>query len=61
MSKTNDPSRPATVEDHHTLADCELDAVSGGTVSGLTPLMADKIGDVLGDLLGAALEWLGRL
>jgi hypothetical protein len=33
MSKTNDTSRPATFEDHHTLADSELDAVSGGTWS----------------------------
>ena len=30
MSKTNDTSRPATLEDHHTLADSELEAVSGG-------------------------------
>jgi hypothetical protein len=30
MSKTNDTSRPATLEDHHTLADSELDAVTGG-------------------------------
>jgi hypothetical protein len=31
MCKTNDISRPATLEDHHTLADSELDAVTGGT------------------------------
>jgi type VI protein secretion system component Hcp len=31
MSKTNDTSRLATLEDHRPLADCELDAVSGGT------------------------------
>jgi hypothetical protein len=30
MSKNNDTSRSATLEDHHTLADGELDAVSGG-------------------------------
>jgi hypothetical protein len=30
MSKTNDTSRPAALEDHGTLADSELDAVSGG-------------------------------
>ena len=30
MSKSNDTSRSATLEDHHTLADSELDAVSGG-------------------------------
>jgi hypothetical protein len=30
MSKSNDTSRPAALEDHHTLADSELDAVSGG-------------------------------
>jgi hypothetical protein len=30
MSKTNDISRPATLEDHRALADSELDAVTGG-------------------------------
>jgi hypothetical protein len=30
MSKTNDTSRLATLEDHRPLADSELDAVSGG-------------------------------
>jgi hypothetical protein len=30
MSKTNDTSSPATLEDHHTLADSELNEVSGG-------------------------------
>ena len=29
MSKTNDTSRLATLEDHDTLADSELDAVTG--------------------------------
>ena len=32
MSKTNGTSRPATLEDHHTLADSELEVVSGGIV-----------------------------
>jgi hypothetical protein len=35
MSKSNDTSRPAALEDHHTLADSELDAVSGGRLSPL--------------------------
>jgi hypothetical protein len=30
MSKANDTSRLATFEDHDTLADSELDTVSGG-------------------------------
>jgi hypothetical protein len=30
MSKTSDTSRSATPEDHRPLADCELDAASGG-------------------------------
>jgi hypothetical protein len=30
MSKSNDTSRPATLDDHRPLADSELDAVSGG-------------------------------
>lgn len=32
MSKTNDTSRPATLEDHRPLADSELDSVTGGLV-----------------------------
>jgi hypothetical protein len=30
MSKTNDTSKVAALEDHRTLADSELDAVTGG-------------------------------
>jgi hypothetical protein len=30
MSKSNDTSRPAALDDHRPLADSELDAVSGG-------------------------------
>jgi hypothetical protein len=30
MHKTNDTSRPVTLENHHPLAESELDAVSGG-------------------------------
>jgi hypothetical protein len=30
MSKTNETPRSATIEDHRSLADSELDAVSGG-------------------------------
>ena len=42
MSKTNDTPRPATFEDHHTLADSELDAVTGGLVVNaiIQPLIA---------------------
>ena len=32
MSKTNDTSSPAALDDHRPLADGELDAVSGGLV-----------------------------
>ena len=32
MSKTNDTSKPTTLEDHRPLADNELDAVTGGLV-----------------------------
>jgi hypothetical protein len=36
MSKTNDTSRLATLEDHRPLANSELDAVSGGwSLSGI--------------------------
>jgi hypothetical protein len=30
MSKTNDTSRPAALDDHRPLVDSELDAVTGG-------------------------------
>ena len=33
MSKTNDTSKHTTLEDHHPLADSELDAVSGGFIA----------------------------
>jgi hypothetical protein len=32
MSKTNDTSKPTTLEGHRPLADNELDAVTGGLV-----------------------------
>jgi hypothetical protein len=32
MSKTNETSRPATLDNHHPLADSELDRVTGGLV-----------------------------
>jgi len=42
MSKTNDTSSPATLEDHRLLADGELDAVTGGLVVNaiIMPLIA---------------------
>ena len=42
MSKSNNTSRPATLEDHHTLADSELDAVSGGIIPGELTDMGHK-------------------
>ena len=46
MSKTNDTSRSATLEDHRPLADSELDAVTGGLVVNaiIQPLIALDIG-----------------
>jgi hypothetical protein len=35
-SKTNDASRPATLEDHRPLVDSELDAVTGGATDNTT-------------------------
>jgi hypothetical protein len=37
MSKTNDTSNLATLDDHRPLADSELDAVSGGTLDAAAP------------------------
>jgi hypothetical protein len=42
MSKSNDTSRPAALEDHHTLADSELDTVSDGLLRGLRETIAGK-------------------
>jgi hypothetical protein len=63
MSKTNDTSRLATLEDHRPLADSELDAVSGGTVGEFIDGIATGIlGPSLADKLAiAALNALGRL
>jgi hypothetical protein len=59
MSKTNNTSRPATPEDHRPLADSELDAVTGGTLPGLGPMVADKTGDLASDLVTALLWFAG--
>jgi hypothetical protein len=37
MSKTDDTSRPAALEDHRPLADTELDAVAGGKLIDAAP------------------------
>ena len=37
MSKTNDISKFVIAEDHHTLADSELDAVTGGRIPAQHP------------------------
>jgi hypothetical protein len=45
MSKTNDTSNIATLEDHRPLADSELDAVTGGrTVGGFPSVSAGALG-----------------
>jgi len=58
MSKTNDVSRLAMLEDHNTLADSELAAVSAGMLY-LKPTegLADK---GIGSLMSAVLERLGK-
>ena len=43
MSKSNDTSKVATLEDHRTLADSELDAVSGGVIKAMGNLKWDVI------------------
>jgi bacteriocin-like protein len=39
MRKSDDTLRPATLEDHHTLTDSELNAVTGGYVYDSTYVM----------------------
>jgi hypothetical protein len=41
MSKSNDISNIATLDDHRALADSELDAVSGGDVSLISIILKD--------------------
>jgi hypothetical protein len=41
MSKSNDISNIATLDDHRALADSELDAVSGGDVSPISIILKD--------------------
>ena len=55
MGKSNDVS----TLDHRPLADTELDAVTGGTLPGLGPIITDATGDALGNILQTALKWLG--
>jgi hypothetical protein len=55
MEKRNDVS----TLDHRPLADTELDAVTGGTLPGLGPIITDATGDALGNMLQTALKWLG--
>jgi hypothetical protein len=43
MSKTNDTSRFAALENHHPLADSELDAVSGGEGTYLAFKLTDVV------------------
>ena len=59
MSKTNDTSRPATLEDQHMLADCELDAVSGGLIPGLAGIAPEMIANGISAGLNEALSGVG--
>jgi hypothetical protein len=58
MSKTNDTSNLVTLDHHHTLADSELDVVTGGIPS-LNNLIADKLGDALGQAMDSLSQHLG--
>ena len=52
MSKNNDTSRPAKLEDYRPLADSELDAVTGGV----------KFGDIKGESTDAPhKDWIAVL
>jgi len=46
MSKTNATSRLATLEHHDTLADRELDAVTGGSVGNLISTVLKDLHDI---------------
>jgi len=50
MSKTNDTSKVATLDDHRPLRDSELDAVSGGAVSGTEMLQHEAKKSVIANL-----------
>ena len=59
MSKTNDTSKPATLDDHCPLADSELDAVSGGIwfMGNLSPTAPVDVASVLAQAVGKNLPW----
>jgi len=50
MSKTNDTSKVAALDDHRPLRDSELDAVSGGAVSGTEMLQHEAKKSVIANL-----------
>jgi hypothetical protein len=58
MSKSNNISNMATLDDHHTLADSELDAVSGG-FPGLNNMIANTVGQALGQATNKASQESG--
>ena len=62
MSKTNDTSRLATLEDHDTLADSELDAVTGAwnAVGAMTGAAAGGKGKGSGSWLEALAIAMGH-
>jgi hypothetical protein len=47
MNKTNAASRPTTLEDRRSLADSEVDAVSGGTVPSLGRMIDARKGGAI--------------
>jgi hypothetical protein len=47
MNKTNAASRPTTLEDRRSLADSEVDAMSGGTVPSLGRMIDARKGGAI--------------
>jgi hypothetical protein len=53
MSNTSNTPKLTELEDHRPLTDSELDAVTGGTIPGLSNMIADQVGD----MLDMAIKW----
>ena len=58
MSKTNDNSTVATLEDHGTLVDTELARVTGGMIPGLGAIYTQMISDTISTCMEGAVRAL---
>ena len=59
MSKSNDPSNIAMLEDHGTLVDTELAGVTGGVIPGFGAIYTQMISDNISACVEGAVRGVG--